>query len=172
MINNKIYSYLFVIHIQWYTWKVLEKCLLLFLTIHTNLEWFFMHEWVSMPGILILFICFSPNAHKSISNLKFSLVLLKCTFKLHFFFIQICNQIGEIQLKRMAILLFGSRLWCLLWVCHFPIGILGQVWYLIVSIPDLCNLTYLAPYQQPCFLVTIRIKYDLKRVPTMFGDKL
>ena len=36
----------------------------------------------------------------------------------------------------------GSRLWCLLWVCHFPIGILGQVWYLIVSIPDLCNLTY------------------------------
>ena len=37
----------------------------------------------------------------------------------------------------------GSRLCCLLWVCHFPIGILGQVWYLIVSIPDLCNLTYL-----------------------------
>ena len=36
----------------------------------------------------------------------------------------------------------GSRLWCLLWVFHFPIGILGQVWYLIVSIPDLCNLTY------------------------------
>ena len=26
--------------------------------------------------------------------------------------------------------------------CHFPIGILGQVWYLIVSIPDLCILTY------------------------------
>ena len=37
----------------------------------------------------------------------------------------------------------GSRLWCLLWVGHFPIGILGQVWYLIVSIPDLCTLTYL-----------------------------
>ena len=36
----------------------------------------------------------------------------------------------------------ASRLWCLLWVCHFPIGILGQVWYLIVSIPDLCTLTY------------------------------
>ena len=43
----------------------------------------------------------------------------------------------------------GSRLWCLLWVCHFPIGILGQVWYLIVSIPDLCNLTYYAI--QSCF---------------------
>ena len=26
--------------------------------------------------------------------------------------------------------------------CHFPIGILGQVWYLIVSIPDLCTLTF------------------------------
>ena len=26
-------------------------------------------------------------------------------------------------------------------VCHFPIGILGQVWYLIVSIPD-----HLHPY--------------------------
>ena len=24
----------------------------------------------------------------------------------------------------------------------FPIGILGHVWYLIVSIPDLCTLTY------------------------------
>ena len=31
-------------------------------------------------------------------------------------------------------------------VCHFPIGILGQVWYLIVSIPDLCNLTYFGYY--------------------------
>ena len=26
--------------------------------------------------------------------------------------------------------------------CHFPIGILGQVWYLIVSIPDLCTLIH------------------------------
>ena len=40
----------------------------------------------------------------------------------------------------------GSRLWCLLWGCHFPILILGQVWYLIVSIPDLCTLTYFHPY--------------------------
>ena len=44
----------------------------------------------------------------------------------------------------------GSRLWCLLWVCHFPIGILGQVWYLIVSIPDLCTITYF--YYQSCFV--------------------
>ena len=26
--------------------------------------------------------------------------------------------------------------------CYFPIGILCQVWYLIVSIPDLCTLAY------------------------------
>ena len=25
---------------------------------------------------------------------------------------------------------------------HFPIDMLGKVWYLIVSIPDLCTLTY------------------------------
>ena len=30
-----------------------------------------------------------------------------------------------------------------LWRCHFSIGILGQVWCLIVSIPDLCPLSYL-----------------------------
>ena len=28
----------------------------------------------------------------------------------------------------------------------FPIGILGQVWYSIVSIPDLCTLTYFQKY--------------------------
>ena len=49
----------------------------------------------------------------------------------------------------------GSRLWCLLWVCYFPIGILGQVWYLIVSIPDLCNLTYFYLWRD------IYIFYDL-----------
>ena len=31
----------------------------------------------------------------------------------------------------------------LLRVCYFPIGILGQVWYWIVSILDLCPLSYL-----------------------------
>ena len=32
-----------------------------------------------------------------------------------------------------------------MWVCYFPIGILGQVWYLIVLIPDICILTYFEP---------------------------
>ena len=30
-------------------------------------------------------------------------------------------------------------------VYHFPFGILYQVWYLIVSIPDRCTLTYFGP---------------------------
>ena len=32
--------------------------------------------------------------------------------------------------------------------CHFPTCILGQVWYLIVSIPDLCTLTYYFAFVQ------------------------
>ena len=32
-------------------------------------------------------------------------------------------------------------------VCHFPVGILGQLWYLIVSIPDLCILTHFVIYR-------------------------
>ena len=52
----------------------------------------------------------------------------------------------------------GSRLWCLLWVCHFPIGILGQVWYLIVSIPDLCTLTYFV--KQHLFQILGRVRQE------------
>ena len=39
-------------------------------------------------------------------------------------------------------------------VWHFPIGILGQVWYLIILIPDLCTLTYydLSPPPPPRWL--------------------
>ena len=42
--------------------------------------------------------------------------------------------------KRADLLAFVCGV--LLGVCHFPICILGQVWYLIVSIPDLCTLSY------------------------------
>ena len=59
----------------------------------------------------------------------------------------------------------GSGLWCLLWVCHFPIGILGQVWYLIVSIPDLCNLTY---FHSP-ILTRLHMKIKFHR-PSGFRD--
>ena len=36
-----------------------------------------------------------------------------------------------------------SCVWYFLCFCHFPNGVLDQVWYLIVSIPDLCRLTYM-----------------------------
>ena len=36
----------------------------------------------------------------------------------------------------------GLNLLCGVFVT-FPCGVLGQVWHLIVSIPDLCLLTYL-----------------------------
>ena len=56
--------------------------------------------------------------------------------------------------------------------CHFPIGILGQGWYLIVSIPDLCTLTYFqvvnsffANFNRTrCMqLVTINIRHRIMR---------
>ena len=54
----------------------------------------------------------------------------------------------------------------LLWVCHFPIGILGQVWYLIVSIPDLCTLTYFcnenSSVPRDCALSGVLLGFDFK----------
>ena len=32
--------------------------------------------------------------------------------------------------------------------CRFPIGVLGRVWCLVVSIPDFCTLTYFVPVEQ------------------------
>ena len=58
----------------------------------------------------------------------------------------------------------GSRLWCLLWVFHFPIGILGQVWYLIVSIPDLCNLTYFNRHVLQLVILKIESIYGKERI--------
>ena len=40
----------------------------------------------------------------------------------------------------------------------FPFGILGQVWYLIVSIPDLCCLSY---FQSLYLAFTSKINYIL-----------
>ena len=43
----------------------------------------------------------------------------------------------------------------------FPIGILGQVWYLIVSTPDLCTLTYFV-LMKMSILIIFDIKADLR----------
>ena len=52
--------------------------------------------------------------------------------------------------ERADLLALVCGVW--LWFCHFPIGILGQVWYLIVSIPYLYTLTYFD--YQSCFVCT------------------
>ena len=36
--------------------------------------------------------------------------------------------------------------------CYFPVGILGQVWCLIVLIPDLCPLSYFHGFREEEFL--------------------
>ena len=46
--------------------------------------------------------------------------------------------------------------------CHFPIGILGQVWCLIVSIPDIC------PF--PCFGGTESTLFKLCTVSLFMMD--
>ena len=49
----------------------------------------------------------------------------------------------------------GSRLWCLLWVCHFPIGILGQVWswlYRFLIFAPLLTLTIVKSDLGPNYL--------------------
>ena len=70
---------------------------------------------------------------------SFVVLLCFCSVLCWLCFVRVCLYVlcGHLLGKGWPL---GSRLWCLLWVCHFPIGILGQVWYLIVSIPDLCNL--------------------------------
>ena len=40
--------------------------------------------------------------------------------------------------------------------CHFPVGILGQVWYLIVTIPDLCTLLTLLVAQTTLLEISCR----------------
>ena len=47
---------------------------------------------------------------------------------------------------------------------HFPVGILGQVWYLIVSIPDLCTLTYFYKLNKQTTEQTTKFVNSWKRV--------
>ena len=48
-----------------------------------------------------------------------------------------------------------------------PIGILGQFWYLIVSIPDLCTLTYYKALICVIYRNVNKLQYNtsLKKVP-------
>ena len=65
----------------------------------------------------------------------------------------LCYLCLVVMLSRLLIAALWSPVWkgltswlsCVLFGCvfvTFPGGILGQVWYLIVSIPDLCHVSY------------------------------
>ena len=50
---------------------------------------------------------------------------------------------------------------CVIFSCvfvTFPYGVPGQVWYLIVSIPDLCLLLYFVKFDQPSTSRKNRVK--------------
>ena len=54
-------------------------------------------------------------------------------------FVRICFLVPRDRLLGADLLAPVCDVW--LWGCHFPIGILGQVWCLILSIRDLCPLS-------------------------------
>ena len=64
-------------------------------------------------------------------------MLLLC-FHMRLFIDALWSPDGKGQTSRLAIEMSN----CVFVI--FPCGILGQVWYLIVSMPDLCPLSYFA----------------------------
>ena len=52
----------------------------------------------------------------------------------------------------------------------FPCGILGQVWYLIVSIPDLCRLSYFVLFEKTDILVHKLFEYRILFIKIPFRN--
>ena len=110
------------------------------------LSWFtfFTNQRKSMPTDMTIQECDPPVKYFTDRSKAVLLLWIFYVFVLScvcYVFVCVCLYVlcGHLLGKGWPL---GSRLWCLLWVCHFPIGILGQVWYLIVSIPYFCILTY------------------------------
>ena len=68
--------------------------------------------------------------------------------------------------------LLGLVCGVLLRVCHFPIGILGQVWYLIVSIPDFCTLTYFEKQVLVLFRVAVLHRFSCNTKIRLFFERV
>ena len=64
------------------------------------------------------------------------------------FMFPVCHSVLNVYCSLVATCWEGANLLAVLYVMFscvfvtFPCGVLGQVWYLIVSIPDLCLLPY------------------------------
>ena len=61
--------------------------------------------------------------------------VLFCYAFVHVGLLMPCGHLGKADFLALACDVYLRR-------CHFPIGILGHVWCLIISIPDLCPLSY------------------------------
>ena len=88
--------------------------------------------------------CSDQPAHKLEYLMNFELLTehhleLELSFKGGCVFVRVCLYLlcGHLLGKGWPL---GSRLWCL----TVSLSLSHQVWYLIVSIPDLCTLTYFA----------------------------
>ena len=64
------------------------------------------------------------------------------------FIIRVCHALLSVQYSLVVTCLERADVMAFLYVIFscvfvtFPYGVLGQVWYLIVLIPDLCSLPY------------------------------
>ena len=135
--------------LRYSVWFTVESLSLLYLHV---ISWFIcFRRWCIVKLRVFhanqISMCLDPHLNYGWGWRRYKAVLLLWIFYVFvlacvcYVFVRVCLYVlcGHLLGKGWPL---GSRLLCLLWVCHFPIGILGQLWYLIVSIPDLCTLTY------------------------------
>ena len=68
--------------------------------------------------------------------------------------------------ERADLLAPDCDVWLL--VCRFPLVSWGQVWYLIVSIPDLCTFTYIVVNGWQAIIACILVAYTFDDIVCHF----
>ena len=86
--------------------------------------------------IIIMMIFYWPfkDGTSFVDHLRFMCLV----FLMHFAFFHCCLVVT--CWERADLLALVGDVYCIF--VRFPCGILCQVWYLIVSLPDLCHLSY------------------------------
>ena len=73
------------------------------------------------------------------------MLLISCVFMLlRLFIAALWSPAGKVLASWLLFVMFNCFV-------TFPCGILGQLWYLVVSIPDLCRLSYFLTMSQCVF---------------------